>query len=184
MACDGGNADACAQVGRLLLKDVLRDIPKTALPANATDPATIAAETGLSKQAREALVKSTTYLSRGCAGGSSGSNGNCCYLLATIRMDRRISDARSTSGAAPLSPEQDPVSLLERACEAENVKACNTLSLMFRSGSTRFGVPQDSAQSAAFAKRGLMLGGMSETQAERNLKHIAEQVQSGAKGLR
>lgn len=157
---------------------------------------------GLPEPARASLRRAASFLSRGCAGGSSASHGNCCFLLASMHMDARLAPAVAAppaaaagGGAAAGAPAPlprssgaadggdapvDPVSLLERACDAENVRACNTLSLLHRNGSARFGVAQDGDKATSYARRGLLLGGMSEAQAERHLKQMMAARGAGA----
>ena len=127
---------------------------------------------------RALLEEATELLARGCGGGVAASHGNCCQLLAQLRFDERLGlspaaarraggggveeggvDARSLSGLA----------LLERACTGENTRACTSLAKLYRFGNERLGVTPDPERAAAFARRRLVLEGMSEEQAQRKI---------------
>lgn len=156
----------------------------------------------LDRDSQRTLQRAAGYLAKGCFGGVSASHGNNCFLLATMHMDSRLGlglnltteEAKAavakSSGEAPLPWETmpddivntTPAQLLARACDSENVKACNTLSKLYRAGNARFGVAQDAAKADSYAMRGLMLGGMSERQAERQMKLLAEKAAAAAGG--
>ena len=150
-----------------------------------------AAPPALTPRARASLEEATVHLARGCESGVSASHGNCCQLLAQLRFDERLPlplAARRVSPAAPAPGEPATVDarsltgveLLARACEGENARACTSLAKLYRFGDERLGVTPDATRSAMYARRRLVLGGMSEAQADRKVALI---FKDGSKAL-
>jgi TPR repeat protein len=239
--CEGGNADACGLIGKMLLQQVLKALPPTPTPptlpgqqpqppAAAPAPPSPPPPPPLQPEARAAADDAARHLARGCFGGSSASHGNCCYLLGTMHMDARLGlgpavtaaeaagalaarrapppaagaaavSAPGTAGPAagaaarasvPWDPssasdDEEPivgtsaVDLLSRAClYGEHSKACFSLHKLYRMGSPRLGVTADTASADRFAMRGLMLGGLSERQAEKQVRVLADKMAASA----
>lgn len=196
-ACAGGNAGACFQAARMRLTDFRGAQPPSAPPAPG---APAAAPAPLPPAAQAALDDVVGYASKGCATGSSTDRGNCCFMLAQLRMGplplprsgghalpRAGALGEGGSGVDAAGDDTPPGrmsarALLERACDAEHPASCGVLSTLLRDGSERLGIAPDAAAAAALARRGLRLSGLSERQADWQLRLF--ELQRAAAGAR
>jgi TPR repeat protein len=159
IGCETGNADACSEAARLLLKEYLLLSPqKPQQPSSsaATPPPSSPAPAPSLAPVRAAQA----HLERCCAAGESVSHAKCCGTLGALYLSPRF-------GAAPPSGDPaDAVRCLERACRGEQASACMRLAALHRGGRPDLGVAADPAAAAAFDRQGLVWAGMSERQAE------------------
>lgn len=112
-----------------------------------------------------AVAAAHAHLRRGCESGDSTAHAKCCGMLGALYLSRRFGVAAPTPGGV--------VTALERACAGEQPTACMRLGALYRAGAPHFGIGQDARMAAAYEKRGLMVSGMSETQADRAIEKRA-----------
>jgi TPR repeat protein len=158
IGCETGNADACSEAARLLLKEYLLLSPQKqpSSSSSSTPPPSSPAPAPSLAPVRAAQA----HLERCCAAGESVSHAKCCGTLGALYLSPRF-------GAAPPSGDPaDAVRCLERACRGEQASACMRLAALHRGGRPDLGVAADPAAAAAFDRQGLVWAGMSERQAE------------------
>ena len=195
LGCDGGNVDACHDAGVVLLREaharLAQDGVDTSSTGNGSSQAaaerphsvqdvssshtasagdapprkrpTAAPRTALS--AREASTLAERLLRKGCDANNGGSStGKCCYVLANMYGDVPL------GVPAPATAVQ--LQLLQRACDAENVPACQALARAYASGSTSLNVARDTVAARGALRRAMLLSGASEARADKELSRL------------
>ena len=159
IGCTGGNGDACAESGKLLLRGSGGGGPAAAPPNS------------------KAVARAESLLRTGCTAGSGTSHSKCCGLLAALHL----SPALAPSAPAPPPRAEELVGWLERACRGEHAPSCMKLAEGYRSESCgRLGLPRDEALARSLEVTGLQWSGLSPAQAARTVekKHGKPPTQS------
>ncbi len=159
IGCEAGNADACSEAARLLLRE---SVGANAASAASLQPAPAPAPAPAAPPEPAAVAAAHAHLLRGCHSGDSTAHAKCCSMLGALYLSRRF-------GVTAPSPDA-VVTALERGCAGEQPAACMRLAALHRAGAPHFGIAQDVRAAVVYEKRALMVSGMSEKQAEATIE--------------
>ena len=166
IGCSEGNAEACSEAGRLVLRG-----PKQHHQQQQQPPAGDGGEPTLQQQQQPKkparspadIARADALFAQGCASGNTISNARCCGLRASLHL----SPSLAPQLPAPAAPT-DLLRWLELGCAGEHGASCLSLAAGYRSGGgAPLHLPRDPARAFALEVQGLQWLGMSPTAAAR-----------------
>lgn len=180
IGCEQGNADACAEGSRLLLRESVHgsssssssslnesDLSTTTTTTTTTISTNTTTDTplSLSSTSISQIQQAQKYLSQGCYEGDGVAHARCCSMLGSLYTSRRFRPALTL-------PEDKRAILtcLEKGCRGEQSSACMRLASIYRHGSTELSIVPNISLANQLEKQSLIWMGMTEKQADQTIQ--------------
>jgi hypothetical protein len=158
LGCEAGNADACSEAGRLLLKTATRAAAAAAAPSGAPTSSPSPSPSPNAALA-PAVARADALFATGCnVASGTASNARCCGLRAALHL------APALAHHLPPPPREDLLRWLELGCAGEHGASCMALAAAYRPGASAAGaalqLPPSPARAFALEVQGLQWMGM------------------------
>ena len=179
IGCEQGNADACAEGSRLLLREALQ-LSSSSTTTTSSSPSTTASSTTstsiddnsisstppqLSSTSIAQIQLAQHYLYRGCHDGEGVAHARCCSMLGSLYTSKRFRPYITLP-----DNKQNIITCLERGCRGEQSSACMRLASIYRHGSNELNIIPNLTLANNLEKQSLIWMGMTEKQAEQTIQ--------------